>query len=101
MIHIRSTAIAKNAPISTLDVEWDDVAGTLSGEGADYLRSLASGGSVPLHPQPGSHQLSATPLMSHADMAAMVGWLHRLPDNLAASYPAQTQPDIESVEVIY
>lgn len=101
MITIRSTAVSKNTAVPTLDVEWDDVAGTLRGQGADYLRSLAASGAVPLHPQPGTHRLSANPFVSHVDMAALVGWHHRLPDSLAASYPAQEQPDVEEVEVIY
>ncbi len=73
--------------VQPLDIEWDELAGTVVGDGADYLQHLAASGSVPLHPQPASHTLSNSPLTSRVDMAAMIGWLHRLPAVLIPYYP--------------
>ncbi len=70
---------------------WDESAGTISGEGESWSRDLMSAGEVDCHPRPGhTHKLSAQPLRSRTDMAALIGYAHRLPDLLANDYPFGT-----------
>lgn len=107
MILISAAPTSQSSSSPTIEVEWDDVAGTVTGPGADYLLELAAYGSVPQHPEPGTYKLSASPLTSHVDMAAMVGWLHFLPASLAAYYPVNPDPefppgsDIDAADIIF
>lgn len=73
--------------------DWDEVAGTVSGQSTREIMKHVEAGSVPLHPMPNFHAFSPEPLKSRADMAAIVGYLHELPDELVDAYPADdTQP---------
>jgi hypothetical protein len=60
----------------------------LTGQGSDDIKDYFKYGSVELHPIPrGGHELSAEPLKSYVDMAAIIGCHHQLPDVLAPYYP--------------
>lgn len=82
----------QNPAIPRLDLVWDAAAGALHGAGADWVLARLADGVVPLHPYPDMHVLSAAPLRSRADMAAVLGWQHRLPAELAGDYPARDEP---------
>lgn len=78
-----------NPNIPRLDLEWDAHAGTISGEGADWLRDLIAAGGVRCHPGPGKfHTFGSHPLRNRADLAALIGYAHRLPEELAGDYPS-------------
>lgn len=84
-----------NPNIPRLDLVWDESAGTLSGDGEEWLRELMSAGSVRCHPGPGhTHTLSTDPLRSRTDMAALIGCSHRIPAELAEDYPFGPDEDI-------
>lgn len=68
-------------------VDWDPVTGVLSGPAAEEIQAIINWGEVALHPHPMVHQFSREPLRSLQDMAAICGWEHRLPPELAAHYP--------------
>jgi hypothetical protein len=89
MIHRLTCAPIAPDPAGPLVLDWDDATGTVSGPGAATIRRWQRAGVVPLHPQPASHTLGpARRRISPADLAAIVGWQHRLPDALADHYPA-------------
>ncbi|MDR2188726.1 MAG: hypothetical protein LBE62_11885 [Azonexus sp.] len=74
-------------------MEWDPAAGSLTGQGAEYVKDFSPREHVTLHPIPrASHELSAEPLKSYVDMAAIIGRSHLLPDVLAPHYP-YLEPD--------
>lgn len=75
-------------PAGPLVLDWDDETGTVTGPGAAHIRRWLRAGVVPLHPYPASHDLARGPLQSRADLAAIIGVWHRLPDELLADYPA-------------
>lgn len=91
MIHFDCPSFSGNPRVGPLVFDWDEVAGTVSGPGAADIMAWVRQGNVPLHPQPCTHFLSDAPLKSRADMAAIVGYLHRLPPELADAYPAVGQ----------
>jgi len=70
-----------------LVLDWDDESGAVSGPGAAHVRRWQRAGVVPLHPWPASHLLARGPLQSRADLAAIIGLDHRLPEDLVADYP--------------
>lgn len=84
---INCQPLSANPSVEPLDFEWDEAAGTVTGISADAIRAAAAEPGVPLHPAPAFHSFSATPLKTRADMAAIVGYLHHLPDELADDYP--------------
>lgn len=86
-MHFECVPFSGNPLVTPLVFDWDEAAGTVSGPGAEYVQQMTEGGTVPLHPLPTWHQLSAAPLMSRADVAAIVGYQHRLPVELADAYP--------------
>lgn len=89
MIHRLSCPPIVPDPAGPLVLDWDDAAGTVSGPGAATIRRWQRAGVVPLHPQPASHTLGpARRRISPADLAAIIGWQHRLPEELAGHYPA-------------
>jgi hypothetical protein len=76
-----------NPGVAPLVFEWDELAGTLSGQSAAEIMQHIEAGGVPLHPMPGSHTFGPAPLKSRTDMAAIIGYLHELPAELADAYP--------------
>ena len=75
--------------------DWDSETGEISGESAADIIRIASYGAVPCHPCPAwPHSLSAYPLKSREDMAAIIGWEHQLPDDMARYYPSIDGQDI-------
>lgn len=81
---------------ANLTFEWDAEAGTVSGPGADTVRSLASGTTILIQPWPTVHEFSPAPLRSLADMAAIVGLGWQLPPELAEHYPqTPDEPDLD------
>lgn len=80
--------LSANPSVEPLVFGWDAEAGTVTGPSAEAIREAAADGGVPLHPAPAWHTFSAEPLKSRADMAAIVGYLHQLPEELAGDYPA-------------
>lgn len=80
-------ALSGNPLAEPLDFEWDEEAGTVSGASAEVIRAAAKDGGVPLNPLPAFHDFGPDPLRSRADMAAIIGYLHQLPEALAGDYP--------------
>lgn len=79
---------------SRLVIDWDESTGEVSGPDAPYVLDLATWGRMPMHPHPWTYELGPEPTKSRADMAAMLGWRHHLPPDLAAAYPQPEQePD--------
>jgi hypothetical protein len=75
--------------------DWDEVAGTVKGDGADYVEAVASNGKCDLHPLPASHTFSDEPLKNREDMAAIIGWEHVVPDWLMPYYPKVKEEKID------
>jgi hypothetical protein len=67
--------------------DWDLATGTVSGPSAQWIRDMAADGSTAAHPLPWQWTFSKTPLKSKTDMAAIVGYQHALPADLADFYP--------------
>lgn len=88
MIAFNCKPLSANPGVEPLVFEWDERSGTVAGPGAALVKALAADGGVPLHPAPAWHAFGAEPLKSRADLAAIVGHLHQLPDELAGDYPA-------------
>ena len=89
MIHrFRCEPIVPDIAAGPLVLDWDDETGAVTGPGAAHVRRWQRAGIVPLHPWAGSHVLARGPLQSRADLAAIIGIDHRLPEELAADYPA-------------
>jgi len=89
-----------------LVLDWDDESGTVTGPGAAHIRRWLRAGVVPLHPYPGSYVLPRGPLRNRSDLAAIIGVYHRLPDELAADYPApidatDDDPTIDELAAIF
>lgn len=100
-IHLVCEPTTGNAKYPHLDLMWDECAGTLSGAGEEWIRELISYGGVKCHPGPGwFHKLSADPLRSRTDMAALIGCAHRVPDVLADAYPQGTDNEEIIVEIL-
>ena len=87
MIAFNCKPLSANPGVEPLVFEWDERSGTVTGPGAALVKALAADGGVPLHPAPAWHSFGAEPLKSRADVAAIIGHLHQLPDELAADYP--------------
>ena len=67
--------------------DWDISTGEVFGPSAQFILDMARGGSTPAHPLPWQWAFSKTPLKSKTDMAAIVGYQHELPADLADFYP--------------
>jgi hypothetical protein len=67
--------------------DWDITTGEVSGTGAQWILDAAQHGSTAAHPLPWQWTFSKTPLKSKTDMAAIVGYQHALPADLAPFYP--------------
>ena len=87
MIAFNCKPLSANPGVEPLVFEWDARSGSVTGPGAALVKALAADGGVPLHPAPAWHAFGAEPLKSRADLAAIVGHLHQLPDELAGDYP--------------
>lgn len=74
-----------------LQFEWDPSTGSVRGEGADYLRAVAAHaqqvGYMIGHPYPTPYSITK-PLSTPAELAVILGNVWRLPEDLAAAYPA-------------
>lgn len=82
---------------STLIFDWDSETGEISGPSAEEIKRRAKPfKQLDRHPRFNVYQLSAEPLKSKADMAAIVGFNNVLPDDLKPYYPKQipTWPDV-------
>lgn len=71
----------------TLVFDWDIATGEVSGTGAQWILDVAQHGSIGAHPLPWEWTFSNAPLKSRTDMAAIVGYEHELPADLADFYP--------------
>ena len=71
----------------TLVFDWDVETGEISGPDAQRILRFAEYGSIEAHPTPWAWTFSKTPLKNKTDMAAMVGFDHELPADLADFYP--------------
>jgi hypothetical protein len=107
MIHrFRCEPIVPDIAAGPLVLDWDDETGAVTGPGAAHVRRWQRAGIVPLHPWAGSHVLARGPLQSRADLAAIIGIDHRLPEELAADYPApidatDDDPTIDELAAIF
>lgn len=77
--------------------DWDVTTGEVSGPDSARILEMASWPSVNAHPAPWVWNLGPAPTKSLADMAAILGWSHELPDELAAHYP---QPEGDEFEAM-
>lgn len=67
--------------------DWDISTGEVFGPAAQFILDMAHDGSTPAHPSPWQWTFSKTPLKSKTDMAAILGYQHELPADLADFYP--------------
>ena len=87
-IRIKAEPHTQNRHFTAIDVEWDDEAGTVVGQGADEIIKSAKLKTIACGPWPQrEHKLSKDPLRNKTDMAAIIGQSHRLPDFLQDFYP--------------
>ncbi len=74
-----------------LSIRWDEDAGTFTGRDAERARELVRYAEqarfVAIHPHPCSHELSANPMRSRADLAAVFGRSYILPAILLEALP--------------
>jgi hypothetical protein len=95
----------RNAP--ALSFEWDDETGAISGRDATLVGEIVASAErfrfVAIEPHPSSHRLSAAPLRSAADLAAILGQWYELPDWLEAVRPVgeETTNDDDAAPVDY
>ncbi len=85
---------------NALVFDWDEDTGEVSGPSAGRIRELAARHYVPIYPPPQYWDLSTAPLKDRADMAAIIGFEHELPEDLAEHYPGRFTPEPED-GVIY
>lgn len=88
MIAFNCKPLSANPSVEPLVFEWDERTGAVTGPSAELVKEAAADGGVPLHPAPAWHPFGAEPLKSRADVAAIIGHLHQLPEDLAGDYPA-------------
>lgn len=89
-----------------LEFDWDVASGEVSGPGAKRILEVAAWREVPAHPHPWLWTLSAAPTRSLVDMAVIVGWRHKLPEDLVEHYPspeaeAMAEGDAAAAELVY
>jgi hypothetical protein len=80
--------------------DWDDETGEISGPSAGRILDMATWSYIPIYPPPQGWDLSQEPLKSKADMAAIIGYRHELPEDLREHYPGLSTPRAED-GVIY
>jgi hypothetical protein len=93
--HFECQTFSGNPLVNPLVFDWDDQAGRVSGASAEEILRHVGNGGIPMHPMPAHHVFSAAPLKSHADMAAIIGYLHQLPAELQADYPALIEGEVD------
>jgi hypothetical protein len=78
--------------------DWDDETGEITGPGADMILEAFKEGYVKAHPYPCDHDL--TDPRNKTDLAAVVGWAHVLPPELADHYPrgVRTDPNVYDMD---
>lgn len=67
--------------------DWDEEAGEVSGPSAEIILAMIRCPYIPKSPPPDCWYLSPEPLKSKADMAAIIGVWHNLPEDLREHYP--------------
>jgi hypothetical protein len=85
--------ISANMLAEPLVFTWDPDTGEVTGPDAALVLDMATWGQVQAHPLPWVWRLSADPLRSWTDMAAIVGTEWHLPTELRAHYPKFEPPD--------
>ena len=80
--------------------DWDQEAGEVSGPSAEWILELAAWGEIPIYPPPQVWTIGPEPLKDKYDMAAIIGFKHELPEDLAEHYPGRFTPEPED-GVIY
>lgn len=83
--HFNCPAVCGNPGITALVFDWDDETGEVTGPSSDEILAAFKDGEVGLNPYPSYHVLASP--KNIADIAAIVGWNHRLPPELADYYP--------------
>lgn len=87
---------------SPLVFDWDIETGEISGPSAERILEFAACRAVPIYPPPQDWDLSSEPLKSKADMAAIIGYRHELPEDLREHYPRPWNPETDfDPDVIY
>ncbi|GHT83196.1 hypothetical protein AGMMS49960_17530 [Betaproteobacteria bacterium] len=98
--HFNCISESGNPGIGPLVFDWNDETGEVTGPSAGEILAAFTRGYVSLHPDPREDRdLSST--RNRSDMAAVVGYLHRLPLALADAYPQleeDTDPNIYDME---
>jgi hypothetical protein len=72
--------------------DWDIETGEISGPSAAWILEVAACRYVPICPPPNGWDLSPEPLKSRVDMAAIIGYRHKLPEDLRGYYPHLPRP---------
>ena len=95
MAHIVCKPLSWTTGLETLDFEWNEETGEVSGKSADTVKKWAgmAGELIATNPIPSSYQLSAEPLRSRQDLAALLGMWYELPEWLAEAYPKPEDED--------
>ena len=81
-----------------LDFSWNPETGEVTGKSADIVKHIADWGGVPMHPYPATWDFSDSPLKSKTDMAAIIGFQWRLPEDLQSYYPKLENDDSEEFD---
>ncbi len=79
--------------------DWDATTGEVSGPDAARILAMAKWPSVNARPVPWVWNLGPDPTRSLTDMAAILGWSHELPDELAAHYPQPEGDEFEATAI--
>lgn len=80
--------------------DWDIGRGEVSGPSTGRILELVARGGVPIYPPPQGWIFGPEPLKDKYDMAAIVGYMHELPEDLVEYYPGRFTPEPED-GVIY
>ena len=84
--HYRCENFTRIGP-SILEFDWDEEKGEISGKHSDWFSRFSSGQRVRALPYPWYQELGAEPFKSKRDMALMLGYYYKLPDDLRDYYP--------------
>ena len=78
--------------------DWDIERGVVVGPGAKQIIDLAADGQISC--QPMWHTFSSNPFKNKTDMAAIVGLMHHVPDDLAPFFPVMEDDGIPDVTYV-